>query len=193
MAQRERRADGPHFARAVRVRKPLSELQLSFVTVIGGGGAGRLRTSRPSAGSRSVLFSTRTRFVVVSSPTTRHSAVCVWMPARAGRDFRVCRPNSWSCGGSILARPLRAREQREPHMCPDGACRCHGGNAVVHSRGASSWPAKQRREAHKPFVTSMTSIIMSMIWAPPMMVRMREACPGQSTRVNWTSSYGWSA
>ncbi len=36
-----------------------------------------------------------------------------------------------------------------------------------------------------PFVTSMTSIIRSMIWAPPMMVRMREACPGQSTRVNW--------
>jgi hypothetical protein len=33
---------------------------------------------------------------------------------------------------------------------------------------------------------------MSMICAPPMMVRMSEAWPGQSTSVNWTSSYGLS-
>lgn len=24
-----------------------------------------------------------------------------------------------------------------------------------------------------------------MIWAPPMIVRIRDACPGQSTNVNW--------
>ena len=36
-----------------------------------------------------------------------------------------------------------------------------------------------------PLLASITRIIMSMIWAPPMIVRMREAWPGQSTRVNW--------
>ena len=35
-----------------------------------------------------------------------------------------------------------------------------------------------------PLVTSTTRIIMSMICAPPMIVLMRDACPGQSTRVN---------
>ena len=35
-----------------------------------------------------------------------------------------------------------------------------------------------------PLLASITRIIMSMIWAPPMIVRMREAWPGQSTRVN---------
>lgn len=39
-----------------------------------------------------------------------------------------------------------------------------------------------------PFVTSMTRIIVSMICAPPMMVRMRDAWPGQSTRVNCRDS-----
>lgn len=32
-----------------------------------------------------------------------------------------------------------------------------------------------------PFVVSTTSNITSIIWAPPMMVRIKEACPGQST------------
>ena len=40
-----------------------------------------------------------------------------------------------------------------------------------------------------PFTASTTSSMMSMICAPPMIVRMREACPGQSTRVNCTASY----
>ena len=35
-----------------------------------------------------------------------------------------------------------------------------------------------------PFVTSITNIMRSMIWAPPMTVRIKEAWPGQSTRVN---------
>jgi hypothetical protein len=39
-----------------------------------------------------------------------------------------------------------------------------------------------------PFVTSTTRIMRSMIWAPPMIVRMSEAWPGQSTRVNCSSS-----
>jgi hypothetical protein len=29
----------------------------------------------------------------------------------------------------------------------------------------------------------MTRAMISMIWAPPRIVRMSEACPGQSTRV----------
>jgi hypothetical protein len=37
---------------------------------------------------------------------------------------------------------------------------------------------------HVPLLMSMTSIIMSMIWTPVMMVRRREAWPGQSTSVN---------
>mmetsp|Transcript_30394 Transcript_30394/g.65634 ORF Transcript_30394/g.65634 Transcript_30394/m.65634 type:complete len:371 (-) Transcript_30394:510-1622(-) len=40
-----------------------------------------------------------------------------------------------------------------------------------------------------PFVASTTRRTMSMIWAPPMMVRMREAWPGQSTSVTWRRSY----
>ena len=39
-----------------------------------------------------------------------------------------------------------------------------------------------------PLVASTTSTIRSMICAPPMMVLMREAWPGQSTRV--TCSFG---
>mmetsp|Transcript_4868 Transcript_4868/g.11926 ORF Transcript_4868/g.11926 Transcript_4868/m.11926 type:complete len:328 (+) Transcript_4868:172-1155(+) len=42
----------------------------------------------------------------------------------------------------------------------------------------------------RPFVMSTTSTIMSMICTPPMMVRMSEAWPGQSTSVNCSSSYG---
>mmetsp|Transcript_4704 Transcript_4704/g.8373 ORF Transcript_4704/g.8373 Transcript_4704/m.8373 type:complete len:241 (-) Transcript_4704:823-1545(-) len=40
-----------------------------------------------------------------------------------------------------------------------------------------------------PLVASTTRRTMSMIWAPPMMVRMRDAWPGQSTRVTWRRSY----
>mmetsp|Transcript_25202 Transcript_25202/g.47626 ORF Transcript_25202/g.47626 Transcript_25202/m.47626 type:complete len:202 (+) Transcript_25202:1201-1806(+) len=71
-------------------------------------------SSLDASGSMSILLSTTIMCCVRISPTTRHSAVCVWMP----------------------------------------------------------------------FVTSTTSIIMSIICAPPMIVRIREACPGQSTRVN---------
>ena len=39
------------------------------------------------------------------------------------------------------------------------------------------------------FCESTTSIIRSMILAPPIMVFMRLACPGQSTRVNYKYSY----
>mmetsp|Transcript_21431 Transcript_21431/g.81674 ORF Transcript_21431/g.81674 Transcript_21431/m.81674 type:complete len:268 (+) Transcript_21431:484-1287(+) len=39
-----------------------------------------------------------------------------------------------------------------------------------------------------PLVTSITSSTMSMIWEPPMMVRIRLACPGQSTSVYCTAS-----
>jgi hypothetical protein len=35
---------------------------------------------------------------------------------------------------------------------------------------------------------TMTSIIMSIICAPPMIVRISDACPGQSTSVNCTLS-----
>ena len=45
----------------------------------------------------------------------------------------------------------------------------------------------------QPFVMSITSIMVSMIWAPPMMVRISEAWPGQSTSVNCSLSYGSSA
>lgn len=31
----------------------------------------------------------------------------------------------------------------------------------------------------------MTKNIKSMIWAPPIIVRINEPCPGQSTKVNW--------
>jgi hypothetical protein len=41
-----------------------------------------------------------------------------------------------------------------------------------------------------PFVMSTTKIIMSMICTPPMIVLISDACPGQSTSVNWSSSYG---
>ena len=35
-----------------------------------------------------------------------------------------------------------------------------------------------------PFVISMIKNIRSMIWAPPIIVLIKDACPGQSTRVN---------
>ena len=38
-----------------------------------------------------------------------------------------------------------------------------------------------------PLTMSMTSIIMSMIWAPPIMVFISEAWPGQSTKVYCTN------
>lgn len=38
--------------------------------------------------------------------------------------------------------------------------------------------------AWMPLVASITNSIRSMIWAPPMMVLISEACPGQSTNVN---------
>eukprot|EP00965_Chrysotila_dentata_P201459 6180575-Pleurochrysis_carterae.AAC.1 len=41
-----------------------------------------------------------------------------------------------------------------------------------------------------PLETSTTSTIMSMICAPPMIVRISEAWPGQSTSVIWSRSYG---
>ena len=37
-----------------------------------------------------------------------------------------------------------------------------------------------------PFVMSTTNSIISMICAPPMIVRMSDECPGQSTNVNCT-------
>ena len=40
-----------------------------------------------------------------------------------------------------------------------------------------------------PLVQSTTRTIRSMIWAPPMMVLMREAWPGQSTRVTCSLEY----
>ena len=40
-----------------------------------------------------------------------------------------------------------------------------------------------------PLVISMIRNMISMICAPPMMVRMSDACPGQSTKVNWRYSY----
>mmetsp|Transcript_8449 Transcript_8449/g.26407 ORF Transcript_8449/g.26407 Transcript_8449/m.26407 type:complete len:373 (+) Transcript_8449:825-1943(+) len=39
-----------------------------------------------------------------------------------------------------------------------------------------------------PLTTSTTNTMRSMICAPPMMVRMSDAWPGQSTSVNWSSS-----
>ncbi len=53
---------------------------------------------------------------------------------------------------------------------------------MVARRNAGKWAAAERA-AH-----TMTSIIMSMICAPPMIVRIRDACPGQSTSVNCTLS-----
>jgi hypothetical protein len=43
--------------------------------------------------------------------------------------------------------------------------------------------------AHSPLVASTTRIMRSMICAPPMMVRISEAWPGQSTSVNCTVPY----
>lgn len=45
-----------------------------------------------------------------------------------------------------------------------------------------------------PLVTSMIRNMMSIIWAPPMIVLIREACPGQSTSVNckYSSLICWS-
>lgn len=40
-----------------------------------------------------------------------------------------------------------------------------------------------------PLVMSMISIMISMIWAPPIMVLIKEACPGQSTRVTCSWSH----
>lgn len=48
-----------------------------------------------------------------------------------------------------------------------------------------------------PLLTSMTNNIISMIWAPPIIVLISDACPGQSTSVNWRyllgswCSIGW--
>ena len=70
--------------------------------------------SRSASGMTSTLLRTMMSSLVVISPMTRHSAVCVWMP----------------------------------------------------------------------LFTSMTSTIMSMICEPPMIVRMSDAWPGQSTSVN---------
>lgn len=43
--------------------------------------------------------------------------------------------------------------------------------------------------AWMPFATSMIKNIISMIWAPPIIVFIKEACPGQSTNVNWKNYY----
>lgn len=40
-----------------------------------------------------------------------------------------------------------------------------------------------------PFVMSMTKSMMSMIWAPPMIVLSSDPWPGQSTSVNWRYYY----
>lgn len=40
-----------------------------------------------------------------------------------------------------------------------------------------------------PFVMSMTKSMMSMIWAPPMIVLSSDPWPGQSTNVNWRYYY----
>lgn len=40
-----------------------------------------------------------------------------------------------------------------------------------------------------PLLISMTRNIKSIICAPPIIVRIREAWPGQSTRVNWKYFY----
>jgi len=40
-----------------------------------------------------------------------------------------------------------------------------------------------------PFVTSITKKIISMIWAPPIIVFISDAWPGQSTSVNCKYSY----
>lgn len=40
-----------------------------------------------------------------------------------------------------------------------------------------------------PLLISTTKNIKSMICAPPIIVRIREACPGQSTKVNWKYFY----
>ena len=69
-----------------------------------------------------------------------------------------------------------------------------GRRSVLFSTTTSFWQAICPITRHSadwvciPLVTSMTSIIKSMIWAPPMMVRMREACPGQSTSVICSSA-----
>lgn len=42
-----------------------------------------------------------------------------------------------------------------------------------------------------PLVTSTTNIIISIIWAPPIIVLIRDAWPGQSTSVNCRTSYGY--
>lgn len=36
-----------------------------------------------------------------------------------------------------------------------------------------------------PLVTSIIKNMRSIIWAPPIMVRIKDAWPGQSTSVNW--------
>lgn len=40
-----------------------------------------------------------------------------------------------------------------------------------------------------PLLMSITKNIKSMIWAPPIIVLISEACPGQSTSVNWKYFY----
>lgn len=40
-----------------------------------------------------------------------------------------------------------------------------------------------------PLLTSTTKNIKSMIYAPPIIVLISEACPGQSTNVNWKNLY----
>mmetsp|Transcript_56573 Transcript_56573/g.127657 ORF Transcript_56573/g.127657 Transcript_56573/m.127657 type:complete len:221 (-) Transcript_56573:259-921(-) len=74
--------------------------------------------SRFSAGIMSTLFRMMTSWLARISATTRHSAVCVWMP----------------------------------------------------------------------LFTSITNVQRSMICAPPMTVRINDACPGQSTRQNCMTS-----
>ena len=40
-----------------------------------------------------------------------------------------------------------------------------------------------------PFVISIIRTIISIIWAPPIIVLIKDACPGQSTNVNCKYSY----
>lgn len=40
-----------------------------------------------------------------------------------------------------------------------------------------------------PLTISTTKNIISIIWAPPIIVLNKDACPGQSTKVNWRYYY----
>ena len=119
--------------------------------------------SRDASGSVSILFRTTMSVSLVISPMTRHC------PRDTRRKFnralgKVEYVHAHACLCATGESPIPCLPRVSP--CPE--------TDWDHTSAVCVW---------MPFPTSIISIIKSIICAPPMIVRMSDACPGQSTSV----------